>query len=190
MIMSTNNGHNNKYVKKFITKCFLSIVLFFAIGIYTKISIANKNLVYKSIYQDSFSFSYMNNLYNKYLGGIIPFKNLFKDDSKPVFNESLHYNNQTKYKDGVSLEVSDKYLVPNKEEGIVTFVGDKEGYGKTVIIQDLNGINTWYGNMNTLSVNIYDYIEKGKLIGDTIDNKLYLVFEKDGQFLDYQTYIK
>ena len=37
---------------------------------------------------------------------------------------------------------------------------------------------------------LYDYVEKGKLLGETKDNNLYLVYQKDGQYLDYKEYIE
>ena len=34
-----------------------------------------------------------------------------------------------------------------------------------------------------------DYVEKGKLLGEAQDEKLYLVFQKDGSYLNYKEYI-
>ena len=43
------------------------------------------------------------------------------------------------------------------ESGIVVFIGDKEGYGNTIIVQRIDGIDEWYGGIvNTnlkLSIN-------------------------------------
>ena len=36
---------------------------------------------------------------------------------------------------------------------------------------------------------LYDYIEKGSLIGEAKDEKIYLVFSKEGKYLDYKKYI-
>ena len=80
------------------------------------------------------------------------------------------------------------YLVPALDSGIVIFLGDKEGYGKTVIIQQENGIDVWYSNLKEINLQLYDYIKDGSLIG-SVDEKLYLVFIKDGEILDYQKYI-
>ena len=38
-------------------------------------------------------------------------------------------------------------------------------------------------------IKLYDYIEKGNMLGSTKDNVLYLVFQKGGKFLDYKKYI-
>ncbi len=93
------------------------------------------------------------------------------------------------YEDGVKLTVESNYLVKSLDSGIVVFIGDKDKYGKTVIIQQMNGVDVFYGNV-TSSVNMYDYVEKGSLIGETIDTNLYLAFQKEGSFVDYKEYIK
>ena len=36
---------------------------------------------------------------------------------------------------------------------------------------------------------LYDYIEKGKLLGEVKGKKLYMVFSKDGKYLNYKDYI-
>ena len=91
--------------------------------------------------------------------------------------------------DGVELEVASNYLVPNLESGMVIFVGEKENLGKTVIIEQVNGVEVWYSNLSSININIYDYVEKGSLIGEVSDQKLYLTFKKDGQILNYEYYI-
>ena len=53
----------------------------------------------------------------------------------------------------------------------------------------MNGIDAWYGNIDTTSIKLYDYVEKGSLLGEAKNKKLYLVFQKDGKFLNYQDYI-
>ena len=36
---------------------------------------------------------------------------------------------------------------------------------------------------------MYDYLKKGSIIGEALDDKLVLVFTKDGKNLDYKKYI-
>lgn len=72
---------------------------------------------------------------------------------------------------------------------MIVFIGDKENYGKTIIVEDLDGVYNWYGNIDNSSLKLYDYVEKGSLIGEA-SLKLYLVFSKGDKFLDYEEYIK
>lgn len=141
---------------------------------------------YKYFYEDNLSFAKINNWYQSHFGSPIPFGDYF--NSVPVFNETLDYNSKNKYKDGVSLEVGYDYLTPALENGIVIFIGEKEGYGNTVIIQQENGVDVWYSNMTEINLNLYDYVKKGNLIGK-VDLNLYLVFTKDGEIVDYKEYI-
>lgn len=183
---------NNKTHKKLVlllSKIMILSILFLVALIYSKSSESNKLYLYEKVFADNISFASINNFYNKYLGDILPFGDIFKSN-KPVFNETLSYSDSSIYKDGVMLTVNNDYLVPVIEGGIVVFVGDKDGYGKTVVIQQPNGVNLWYGNILNLNVKIYDYVEKGSLLGEVKDNKLYLVYEKEGKFLDYKEYLK
>ena len=108
----------------------------------------------------------------------------------PVFDEKLDYINDTIYHDGVKLEVDNNYLVPIIKEGMVVFIGEKEHYGNVIIIEGIDGIDIWYGNMETSSIKLYDYVESGAYLGTTKDNILYLVYSKDGKYLDYKEYLK
>lgn len=142
---------------------------------------------YKYVYQDNISFAKINKWYQDKFGSALPFSKYFEDIA-PVFNEKLNYTEANKYKDGVSLLVEDNYLVPALDSGIVIFIGEKEGYGNTIIIQQENGIDLWYSNLKEINLKLYDYVKDGSLIGISNSN-LYLVFHKDGEVIDYQEYI-
>ena len=47
----------------------------------------------------------------------------------------------------------------------------------------------FYANIEPINLKLYDYIEKGSLLGEAKNNKLYLVFSKDGKYLNYKDYI-
>lgn len=79
-------------------------------------------------------------------------------------------------------EVVDNYLVPIIETGMVVFVGKKENYGDTVIIQQVNGIEVWYSSVDLKSVKLYDYLEKGTSVFQSNSTKIYLLFKNNGKF--------
>ena len=110
-------------------------------------------------------------------------------EDKQVFQEELTYQKSKSYLDGVKLQVNDNYMVPALESGIVIFMGEKEGYGNTIVIEQIDGIDVYYSNISSDGIKLYEYVEKGKLLGEAEDNQLYLVFQKDGSFLDYKKYI-
>lgn len=136
----------------------------------------------------NFNFAYLNEIYNKYFGSNIPFKDLFDDNTQTVFNEKLEYNSKESYLDGVKLSVTSDYFVPSLNSGVVVFIGYKEGYGNVVIVNETNGIDVWYGNLFNIGVDLYQYVSSGSLIGNAND-ELYLVFKKDGKIVNYEDYI-
>ncbi len=142
-----------------------------------------KNIFYKKIYETNFSFAKVNSLYQKYFGSSIPFKDTLV--VRPVFRESLVYSSKEPYLDGLKLSVDDTYLVPAINGGIVVFIGDKDDYGKVVIVQQVDGIDRWYGNMDQVNVKLYDYVEEGTLLGNC-HNNLYILDKKEGNVIPYE----
>ena len=66
---------------------------------------------------------------------------------------------------------------------------ENEDYGKTVIVEQVDGVCVTYGNISSLNVNLYDYVSKGEFLGSSNGSYLYLVFEKDGKYLKYNDFI-
>ncbi len=181
---------NKKYFKNLTTRFLIALIFVLASIIFTKYSTQNLDIYKKYILNDSLSFSKINNVYEKYLGGVLPFDKIVKETAKPVFQEKLTYTNKESYKDGLKLSVAQNYMIPAINSGIVVFIGEKENYGNTVIVQGVDGVDIWYGNTGNIKLKLYDYVEKGKLIGESMDDKLFLVLQKDGKFLNYEEYNK
>lgn len=170
----------------FISKFLISIIIMLVVLILVKANSNFKTSFYNTVYESNISFTAVKSLYNKYIGSIDLFDKVVKTEM--VFNEKLNYNSKEPYMDGVEIEVNKNYLVPINESGIVVFIGNKEGYGNTIIIQRVDGIDEWYGNIDNVNVNLYDYVKKGEVLGEAKD-KFYLVYKKDGNVLDYEEYI-
>lgn len=185
-----NNNHNNieksNYLNTILKKSLLSIILFLVFLISTKNNESFKNIIYENVYGNNISFAKFNSWYQKNFGDLFP---LGKIDDVPVFNESITFSKKEKYLDGVLLTVEDNYIVPSYTDGIVVYIGEKENYGNTIIIEDENNVNYWYSNVNVLNINIYDYVKKGEYIAEAKDNKLIMLFQKKGKIEDYQKYI-
>lgn len=177
-----------KSIKRFINKCLIVVILFLGCLILLKSNTTFKNKLIKYVYEDNIHFTKLKSLYEKYFGKILSVDKVLPSEQK-VFNENIAYQKANVYKDGVELKVSNQYMVPTIESGIVVFIGEKEEYGNTVIIEQVNGIDVWYSNIKINDIKMYDYIEKGSLLGESLDNKLYMVFQKEGKYLDYKEYI-
>ncbi len=173
----------------FLSKILFCTIITLGILICIKASPTFKTNFYQQVFERHISFAEINKVYEKYAGFSIPFKDLFIKDVEPVFNENLTYHDKSKYLDGVKLTVDENYLVPTLTEGLVIFVGEKDNYGKTVIISGSNGIDVWYSNLDNPAIGLYENVQKGDLVGSAKDNYIYLVFKKDGQVLNYEEYL-
>ena len=178
-----------KYLRSLILRSMAAIIIFLLMAILSKTSNTYKDLIVTNVYEKNISFAKIKKLYTKYLGGITPLDKAI-DKEITVFNEKLTYETASLYHDGVKLTVDKNYLVPIQQEGMIVFIGEKENYGNVVIIEGVDGIDIWYGNMETIAAKLYDYVEKNAYLGTTKDNILYLAYQKDGKFLDYHEYLK
>lgn len=164
---------------------FICIILFLVVGIVCKSNSDYRERVKYRLYEDNISFGMFSDIYNKYLGGIFPIEGMFNMESSAVFNEELVIKSSIPYKDGAMLDVGYNYLIPSLGDGVVIYIGKKDGYGNVVIVENEDNINIWYGNVCNVNVMLYDYVKKGEIIGEVCDNYLYLLYNKDNEFWDY-----
>ena len=187
-IKKKQSEKSNNKLYFYLFKFFAVIIIFVFASLLIRKNANFKSLILNKVYKDNISFSYIKNIYNKYIGNILPFQNVLKE--KKVFSEKLEYNSLSKYDNGIKLTVNDSYLVPIIKEGIVVFVGEKENYGNTVIISQSDGIDTWYGNLSNINVNLYDNVETNSILGEVKNNELYLLFSRGGAYIDYKEVLK
>lgn len=166
--------NNNNFLKNLFSK-FLTIVIFTLLVII----ISNNNSSFKSFIIDkvlnsTFDFSKINKVISNITG-------IF-DSKENTLNVSKVYRDSEKYKDGIKYILNGEENVYLNDSGIVTFIGEKEGYKNTIIIQQSNGYYAWYGNI-TPKVKLYDYVEKGTIIGTSVD-EYYYVLLKDDKIVD------
>lgn len=175
-----------KYIKGFITRCLICTIIFLLISIICNFSDSNLLWFKNNVYDNKINFSFFNNIYKKYIDKYLPFDVY---DEKVVMSEGLVYTSKEKYLNGVALNVGEAYNMYSLCGGIVVYIGQKEDLGNTVIIQGTDGVDYWYSNIDNLSVNLYDYIEKDTLIGVSVDENIYLTFVKNGEYVNYEDYI-
>ncbi len=170
----------------FFYRTLLTILLTLLLLIGVKQNENFKKIVYEKVYQEHFPFLEVSKWYQNLFGTTFPFQKYL--EVKPVFQEKLSYKEKEDYLDGVKLSVEETYPVPVIQAGLVVFVGEKEGYGNVVIVEQLDGVDCWYGNLSSSSVKLYDYVEAGSLLGIT-EKYLYLVYRKEGQKVSYEEYL-
>ena len=177
-----------KSVRNFLNRLMITIILLLTVFIAIKQDSKVKEFIRKNVFSESLEFTKAKKIYQKYFGKFLSVDDIVKEDTS-VFSEKLQYSKSNKYKDGVKLEVSNNYMIPILESGIVVFIGEKDGYGNTLIIEGIDGVAVWYCNIKNIKVNMYDYVEKGSLLGEANNKTLYLVFQKEDKYLDYKKYI-
>lgn len=181
--MPEKNTRIKVKLKILLSKILVLCIIFLIGMILIKKDISYKTIIKKKIYEENIKFNKFIDLYEKYIGKVTSINN------QQVFNESIIYTNKRKYLDGVELEVENNYMVPSLESGIVVYIGMKENYGNTIIVEQRNGIDVFYSNIKNDNIKLYDYIEKGTYIGMSNSNKIYLVFQENGEIIDYNEYI-
>ena len=185
--LKIGNIESNKYISNLFSRTLVAVIIVLLSAIYVNANDINLQKYKSSFFEKSFSFSKISNVYNKYFGKLIPIE-IEKGTTKMVFNEGINYDDIEKYQNGFKLTLSNN-AVTSLYDGIVVFIGEKEGYGNTVIIQGTNGVDIWYGSVDNVGLTLYDYIEKGTMIGEGKDNTLYLVFNKENEYFSYEEYL-
>lgn len=175
---------NKKNINKLITKFMIAIIFFLISIIFTNYSDKNLLLYKEYVFTESLPFTKIKGWYEDLFGEVLP----TQDNTQTVFNGKLVYKEISDYYDGEKLVVSKNTLVNNITSGVVVFSGEKDNYGNTVIIQGIDGVDIWYGNLENVSVSLYDYIEANTVIGETKDEYLYLVIKKDNEYIKYENY--
>lgn len=183
-----NSSNDEKHFKinyKLMLSRFLIAVIFFLVSIiFTNFSDKNLLMYKEYVLTESMPFTKVKGWYENLFGTMLP----EPDKTQAVFDGKLIYKSIDNYLDGEVLKLSSKTLVNNLTSGVVVFSGEKEGYGNTVIIQGIDGVDIWYGNLENVSVKLYDYIESSVVLGETKTDELYLVIKKDNEFIKYENY--
>lgn len=182
-----NKSSKSNLFKNIVLRVLITIIVTLILLISFKMNSNFKKAFYHYVYEENFPFSVVKNFLQEKFGTSLTFDKIVTDEE--VFNEKLSYKDKSLYHDGVKLTVSSEYMIPSLESGIVVYIGEKENYKQVVIVQQMNGVDVWYGNIKQANVKLYDYVEKGSLIGQVDNKTLYLVFQKEGEFVDYQSYL-
>ena len=185
--MSKKRIKKVSFISKLLSKFLVCVVVLLGILITLKSSPSLREKLYKYVFQNHFSFAEVNTAYEKLFGSSLPLTGTEK--TALVSSTKIEYDEDKKYKDGVELTVSKGYVIPVIKSGIVVFAGEKEGYGNTVVVEQGDGVEVWYANIKEIKVSMYDYLKTGDILGEANCKKMYLVFTKEGENLDYKKYI-
>lgn len=178
------SDNKKRVVHKYLTKFMLAVIFFLVSIIFTNISDTNLLLYKEYVLTESLPFTQIKTWYEDLFGSVLP----KSENTETVMSGKLVYKEISDYLDGEMLVVNNNSLVNALSSGVVVYSGEKEGYGNTVIIQGIDGADIWYGNLENISVSLYDYIEADAILGNTLDEYLYIVIKKDNEFIKYEDY--
>ena len=165
-----------------ISNALITIILFLITIIFLKSNSTFKNWFDKNILNNNISFVKISSKYESLFGKPLPFKSSLE---KSVFSEKLKYLSKEEYDGGVLLKL-DNNLVPSINDGLVVFIGNKDGK-KCLTIESIE-YDTIYCMLSSIGVKLYDHVDAGSYIGEA-DEYLLLYFVKDGEYLDYEDFI-
>ena len=171
-----------KFVNKTLTAIFLGLVLLIVMEYSPKF----KDFMRNDVLNKNISFGFLGKVYERYFGGVLPHD---ANNTVKVFGEKLAYKSKEKYENGYKLIVDDNYLVPIVESGVVVFIGNKDNLGNVITIEGEDGSTITYGNITNFDIKLYEYVNKGKYLGEVENNILYISLIKDGKNLDIETYL-
>ncbi|WP_042350040.1 M23 family metallopeptidase [Bacillus massiliigorillae] len=187
----------------FLLKVLVSALLFFSIAALYKYP-SEKLQVAKdfvaSTFEKEMQFAAVTDWYEDTFGKPIAF--LPSDqgkESKNVETVSSQYSepvngqivqNFKENGEGVLLETALNLKVGAIQNGVVTFVGMKENTGNTVVVQHSDGSESWYGELESISVSYMDSVSKGEKLGmvssshDASKGRMFFAFKKKDAFVD------
>ena len=182
------NKENKKGGKviRFINKVLMAVLLGIISLIVMEYSPKFKTFMHEEVLDKNISFAFLGNLYHKYFGEVLPEK---KEEEVPVFNEKISYLEKENYQDGYKLKVNSNYLVPTITSGVIVFIGEKEDMGKVITIEGEDNSTITYGNIKNTDLKLYDFVNKGKFLGEVDNDTLYITILKNGEYQDIETYL-
>lgn len=186
-IKESKTSEKSNYFYSLIKRVLLTITMVLIVLISCNLNKEFKDTIKKYVYETNYNFAKINSIYKKYM---LEFKKETDKVTKLVSkNDDLNSKKTREYKDGVLINVGKEYPIKMLSSGLVSYIGEQDGMN-IVVVQQSNGIDVIYGNISSQNIKIYDYIEKDMIIGVTSEEELYLSFQKNGEILNYEPYIK
>ena len=136
------------------------------------------------MFEKNFNFASFKKWYQK-IGG----KENIKENTQMVFYENDSLDEEKRSDNGYDVLVKSDSHITAFSGGVVVFVGNKDVYNKTVIVQGSDGYDIWYANLNEINIKMYDYVSKDDIIGSANEKYTYII-TKDNKYYSYDEYKK
>lgn len=188
---------DSKYYKKhfkvreenkntWLTKLLISIIILLLCMIVTNFNDSLKENFKNAVLEDNISFVKFNQFYEKYMKRS---KEDIDDNDLKVSNDiGINNNNKTEYNGSYKFEVGPEYPIPILSSGIIVYIGDKDEYNNTIIVQGNDGVDIWYSNVLISNYSLYDYVKKNEILGSSKTEEVIITLMKDGKKISYDEY--
>lgn len=166
-----------KSIKKRLIKGLYVVLILLSGMILTKKNPELKKMIQENIYEKSLPLMNTRKLYEKYMGTIQKEKKEI-----PVSTTTNHYQSEATTT-GVKLQVKEHDTIENLESGIIVFISPEK-----TIIEQVDGVSAIYKNVDVKNYKMYDYLEKGDILGEASSKEIMIDFQKEGKVYDYKKY--
>ncbi|MFD1362926.1 peptidoglycan DD-metalloendopeptidase family protein [Lentibacillus salinarum] len=188
-----SSKQTSRQMSGFVIKGMLSVMLFFAVALLWQTDselFAGTKKWTATAFTEEFPFARINLWYQETFGEPMAISSQSTDEGQamalPVngaVSESFQANGT-----GVMLAPEDDTDVSALQGGVVTFAGNDREVGKTVIVQHADDSETVYGNLSSIDVHLYQFIDSGQKLGrftpDADNQNVYFAIEKDNTYID------
>lgn len=205
---SAGSSSPSKKTSFFIMKSLIAAVLVLGVGIVEKdgaLPFPQAKKVVQTAFTNEFNFARVSSWYQQAFGSplaILPFgkssksiqptsSNVTKTASTqkfavPVSGQITQTFSQSKK--GVTVQTALNSPVDSIDSGYVLSITNDRQTGKTVIIQHTNGDQSIYGDLKSVDVKVYDFVNKKQKLGTVSAQNnqgvFYFAFKKGNQYVD------
>ncbi|SFA68974.1 stage IV sporulation protein FA [Lentibacillus halodurans] len=190
---TVSSKHSNRRISGFAVKGILSAMLFFAAALLfqtdSELFTEPKKWTANALTEE-FPFARVNQWYQETFGTPMALSSQSADDGQalafPVngtVSESFQANGK-----GIMLTPEEETDVSALQGGVVTFAGNDQELGKTVIVQHADNSETVYGNLSSIDVHLYQFVDSSQKLGvfspDADNKNVYFAIEQNDSYVD------
>lgn len=183
----------NKLISGFAAKGILSAMLFFAAALLFQTDsdlFSEPKKWTANALTEEFPFARVNQWYQETFGSPMALSSQSGEDGQalafPVngtVSETFQANGT-----GIMLTPEEETDVSALQGGVVTFAGNNGEMGKTVIVQHPDNSETVYGNLSSIDVHLYQFINSDHKLGaftpDDENRNVYFAIEQNNNYVD------
>lgn len=184
-LYSSEEKEPQNLLSKTFSKILISIIFILLSCIYIHWDSKNLETYKTTVFESNLTFAKMNQWYHEMFGEILP---TVASPTETLASNTPSSLIQEEYLDGYKVKTTAGSPIQAQASGILVYLAEKDGYGNTAIIQGIDGVDIWYGNLVDTNVKLYDYIEAGTILGNAKEEYYYTVFYKDGKKVTYEDY--